>query len=185
MPATTPGCSPICPRPAAHRCLPEKRFLIVCRDFATLVCALLRHQGMPARARRWEIARRQHERRTPLEPIVAYCGLVCSDCDAYVATPTNDLEALQRLAQRAPEAFSVADATPETSMCDGCLTDAGRQIGYCAACEIRSCATAGGLGGPPPLNGAYCADYACDKLETIFSHSAQAPPLLDEIHASL
>jgi hypothetical protein len=30
---------------------PEKRLLIVCRDFATLLCAMLRHQGVPARAR--------------------------------------------------------------------------------------------------------------------------------------
>ncbi|MGD8998307.1 MAG: transglutaminase-like domain-containing protein [Anaerolineae bacterium] len=30
---------------------PEKRLLIVCRDFATMLCAMLRHQGIPARAR--------------------------------------------------------------------------------------------------------------------------------------
>jgi hypothetical protein len=30
---------------------PEKRLLIVCRDFATMLCAMLRHQGTPARAR--------------------------------------------------------------------------------------------------------------------------------------
>jgi hypothetical protein len=30
---------------------PENRLLIVCRDFATMLCAMLRHQGVPARAR--------------------------------------------------------------------------------------------------------------------------------------
>jgi hypothetical protein len=115
-----------------------------------------------------------------VERIIAYCGLVCSECDAYIATQSNDLEALERLAQRAREEFGVEDATPETSMCDGCLTDTGRQISYCAMCEIRACATARGL-----TNCAYCADYACDKLESIFSHSAEARALLDEIQASL
>jgi hypothetical protein len=120
-----------------------------------------------------------------MEPIIAYCGLVCSGCDAYIATQSNDLEALERLAQRAREEFGIEDATAETSMCDGCLTEDGRQIAYCAMCEIRACAVARGLGGPPPVNCAYCADYACDKLEAIFSHSAEARALLDEIQASL
>lgn len=35
------------PRPRS----PEKRLMIVCRDFATMLCAILRHQGVPARAR--------------------------------------------------------------------------------------------------------------------------------------
>ncbi|MGD1993303.1 MAG: transglutaminase-like domain-containing protein [Anaerolineae bacterium] len=30
---------------------PEKRLMIVCRDFATMLCAMLRHRGIPARAR--------------------------------------------------------------------------------------------------------------------------------------
>jgi hypothetical protein len=30
---------------------PEKRLAILCRDFATMLCAMLRHQGIPARAR--------------------------------------------------------------------------------------------------------------------------------------
>jgi len=30
---------------------PEKRLVVCCRDYATLLCAVLRHQGLPARAR--------------------------------------------------------------------------------------------------------------------------------------
>lgn len=30
-----------------------------------------------------------------MERIIAYCGLVCTDCQAYVATQTNDPEALR------------------------------------------------------------------------------------------
>jgi hypothetical protein len=120
-----------------------------------------------------------------VEGIIAYCGLICSDCDAYVATQANDLEALERLAQRAREEFGMADATPEASMCDGCLAADGRQIAYCATCEIRACAMGRGLGGPPPLNCAHCADYACEKLEGFFAHATEARSILDEIRGSL
>ena len=38
-------------RPLTRSRPPEKRLIIVCRDFATMLCAMLRHQGIPARAR--------------------------------------------------------------------------------------------------------------------------------------
>jgi len=112
--------------------------------------------------------------------IIAYCGLVCSNCDAYVATQANDLETLERLAKRAREEFGIQDATAETAICDGCLTDGGRQIGYCATCKIRACAVERGV-----ANCAHCADYACQKLEGFFAHATEARSVLDEIRASL
>jgi hypothetical protein len=115
-----------------------------------------------------------------MERIIAYCGLVCSDCDGYVATQADDLEALERVAQRARSEFGLEDATAETMKCDGCLTDIGRQIGYCATCEIRVCAVERGV-----VNCAYCADYACEQLEGFFAQAAEARPVLDEIRASL
>ncbi len=38
-------------RPLTTMRLPEKRLVGNCRDFSTLLCAILRHQGVPARAR--------------------------------------------------------------------------------------------------------------------------------------
>jgi hypothetical protein len=38
-------------RPLASARPPERRLRIVCRDFAVVLCAMLRHQGVPARAR--------------------------------------------------------------------------------------------------------------------------------------
>jgi len=115
-----------------------------------------------------------------MERIVAYCGLVCSDCDGYVATQSNDLEALKRVAQRAREEFGLEDATAQTMRCDGCLKDTGRRISYCAACEIRACAVERGV-----TNCAHCPDYACEKLEGFFAQAMEARPVLDEIRASL
>jgi len=34
-----------------------------------------------------------------MNKIVAYCGLVCSDCPAYIATQANDRAALERTVQ--------------------------------------------------------------------------------------
>lgn len=115
-----------------------------------------------------------------MERIVAYCGLVCSECEAYVATQANDLETLERLAQHAREEFGVEDATVETTMCDGCLAESGRQIAYCATCEIRACGVERGV-----VNCAHCADYACEKLEGFFAQVPDARSVLDEIRASL
>ncbi len=115
-----------------------------------------------------------------MERIIAACGLVCSECDAYLATQANDLEALERLAQQAREEFGQEDATAETTMCDGCLTDTGRQIGYCATCEVRACAFHRGV-----MNCAHCADYACETLEAFFAQATGARPVLDEIRVSL
>lgn len=115
-----------------------------------------------------------------MDRIVAYCGLVCSDCDAYVATQANDLEALERLARQAREEFGMEDATAENTMCDGCLRDQGRQIEYCAMCEVRACAVERGV-----TNCAHCAQYACETLEGFFAHATDTRSVLDEIHDSL
>jgi len=115
-----------------------------------------------------------------MERIVAYCGLVCSDCDAYVATQANDMDGLERFAQRMREEFGVADATAQAAMCDGCLTDEGRQIGYCSACEIRACAVERGV-----VNCGHCTDYPCEKLEVIFAHTTEARQTLDALRRAL
>lgn len=119
-----------------------------------------------------------------MDRIVAYCGLVCSECDAYVATQANDLETLQRLAVRVREEFGVEDATAESSMCDGCLGDDGRQIGYCSTCEIRACAVAREV-----ANCAHCPEYGsddgCETLEPFLAHATEARLVLDEIAANL
>ncbi len=113
-----------------------------------------------------------------MERIIACCGLLCSDCDAYLATQANDLEALERLARQ----WQLEDATAEATMCDGCLTQTGRQTGYCSTCEIRACCLERGV-----ANCAHCTDYACDQLDAFFaaSEAVVARPVLDEIRASL
>jgi hypothetical protein len=114
-----------------------------------------------------------------MDRIIAYCGLVCSDCSAYVATQANDQEALERVAAQWREEYNAPNITVESVICDGCL-DGGRKCSHCAECEIRACGVARGV-----ANCAHCADYACEKLEKFFGFVPGARGVLDEIRHSL
>ena len=72
------------------------------------------------------------------DKMIAYCGLVCSECEAYQATQANDMPALEALAVRWSAEFN-GDLKAADCLCDGCLGE-GRQIGHCAECGIRACA---------------------------------------------
>jgi hypothetical protein len=113
--------------------------------------------------------------------IIAYCGLNCSECPAYVATQAGDPAALERVAAQWREAFDMPDLSVEMVICDSCLPqDGGRLSGYCATCAIRACAVERGV-----ANCAHCADYACEKLTGFWAHAPEAQATLDQIRASL
>ena len=114
-----------------------------------------------------------------MDKIIAYCGLNCSECPAYVATQSGDPAALERVAAQWREAFNMPDLTAESVICDGCLQkDGGRLSGYCATCAIRACAVERGV-----VNCAHCADYACDKLTAFWAHAPEAQATLEQIRA--
>ena len=115
-----------------------------------------------------------------MDRIIAYCGLVCSDCPAYIATQANDQEALERVATQWQEEYNAPQLTVESVICDGCLTEEGRKCGHCAECEIRACGVAQGV-----ANCAHCADYTCEKLEKFFGFVPEAQGVLDGIRQSL
>jgi hypothetical protein len=115
-----------------------------------------------------------------MDRIVAYCGLVCTDCPAYVATQADDRAALERVAAQWREEYNAPNITVESVICDGCLTDEGRKCSHCAECEIRACGVARGV-----VNCAHCADYACEKLEGFFGFAPDARAVLDGIRQSL
>ncbi len=116
-----------------------------------------------------------------MDRIVAYCGIVCSECKGYIASQANDLAALEALAIEAREEHGVADATAGSVRCDGCLSEDGLKIGYCAQCGIRACGVQRGV-----VNCAYCDDYdSCAKLAGFLAHVTGAKATLDAIRASL
>ena len=113
-----------------------------------------------------------------MDKIIAYCGLVCSDCPAYIATQANDPDALERVARQWREEYNAPDTTVESVVCDGCLGD-GRKSAYCPQCDIRACGVSRGV-----ANCGYCPDYACEKLERFFGMVPNARSVLDQVHAS-
>lgn len=118
-----------------------------------------------------------------MEPLIAYCGLVCSDCPAYIATQADDRGELERVVAMWREEYGAPDMTVASIICDGCNV-AGRKCGHCAECDIRACAVALNV-----ANCAHCDDYdrpgGCDKLEGLLSAVPQARTLLDGIRAGL
>lgn len=115
-----------------------------------------------------------------MDKMIAYCGLVCSDCGAYIATQANDQAALERVAAQWREEYHIPDVTVAAVICDGCLGVGGRHCGHCAECEIRACGMARGV-----VNCAHCADYGCERLERFWGFAPNLRALLDSIRAGL
>ena len=122
-----------------------------------------------------------------MEKIIAYCGLQCQKCDAYVATQSGDPAALEQVAAKWREQFNSPEITADGIVCDGCLAteNGGRVAYYCTVCAIRACAIERGM-----TNCAHCADYVhndalCDKLAGFLEHSPEARAMLDGIRSGL
>jgi len=114
-----------------------------------------------------------------MERIVAFCGLICTDCKALIATRENDDAKRREVAEAWSKAFG-REIKPEEINCDGCLTMDGRHINYCNICEIRKCGMEKGV-----ENCAYCVDYNCEKLTEILWASPEAKKTLEEIRKQL
>ena len=115
-----------------------------------------------------------------MDKMIAYCGLVCTDCPAYVATQANDRAALERVAAQWREEFNAPEITVEYVVCDGCLAEDRRRCGHCAECDVRACGVSRGV-----ANCSHCTDYGCEKLERFFGFAPDARRVLDEIRQGL
>lgn len=94
--------------------------------------------------------------------MVAFCGVVCTDCPAYQATQSGDQRALAEVLAEWREAFHAPEITTADILCDGCLTPDGRLNGYCQHCAVRPCGMGRGVD-----NCAGCDAYGCEKLERL------------------
>lgn len=105
--------------------------------------------------------------------IVGACGIVCSECPAYIATQTSD-DALRAKTAREWSAMYHADIQPKNIHCDGCPGDGPRLFAHCLECGIRACAR-----GRKLVTCASCPEYACQKLQDFFAMVPQARKTLD------
>ena len=86
------------------------------------------------------------------EKMIAYCGLVCTECPAYLATKTNDEKMAKETAEMWTKHYKV-DVKVEDVWCDGCLVE-GKKCAHCGMCEIRVCGIEKGA-----KNYGHCDDY--------------------------
>jgi len=111
------------------------------------------------------------------EKLIAACGLVCSECDAFVATQAGDVAAIDRVAAQWSEQFQT-EIPPESVRCDGCMTGGERACGHVGECEIRACVVARGF-----ANCAVCDDFGCEKLEGFCQMAPDARATLESLRA--
>ncbi|MFO7618794.1 MAG: DUF3795 domain-containing protein [Thermoplasmata archaeon] len=107
-----------------------------------------------------------------MDRIIGFCGLVCTDCPAYLATQKNDEKLRKETAAKWSEMYH-SDIKPDAINCDGCTTP-GKKFHHCTECEMRLCGLAKGV-----KNCGHCTDYACDKLVAFFKYVPDAKDVLD------
>uniref|UniRef100_UPI0040263E82 DUF3795 domain-containing protein n=1 Tax=Phocaeicola dorei TaxID=357276 RepID=UPI0040263E82 len=116
-----------------------------------------------------------------MKQLIACCGLDCENCDARIATVTND----DALREKTAKAWSVMNNAPqitaETIHCMGCRTD-GAKFAFCSEyCEIRKCVHAKGFN--------TCGDCKeldnCPIVGAVFQHAPGAKENLISTSATI
>ena len=79
-----------------------------------------------------------------MSKMIAFCGLDCEKCDAYIATK-NDDQALREKTAKLWSELNNAPILPEHINCEGCRVD-GKKTVFCESlCQIRQCALKEGV----------------------------------------
>jgi hypothetical protein len=108
-----------------------------------------------------------------MEKMIAYCGLVCTDCDAYKATQNHDDNLRKEVAEKWTREYNHPFKVEDIN-CAGCVAVSGPYIGHCDICEIRKCGQEKGV-----KNCGWCDAYPCDKTEDFFKMVPDAKKMLD------
>ncbi len=111
--------------------------------------------------------------------MIAFCGTVCTECPAFLATKTDDADERKKIAELWAKQYN-ADIKPEDINGEGCMAEGGEIFGYCNVCEIRKCGQEKSL-----KNCAYCDEYVCEKLNKFFEIAPDGRATLDEIKKGL
>jgi hypothetical protein len=107
--------------------------------------------------------------------MIAYCGITCSECPAYIATQKNDDALRAETAKKWSEMFK-AEIKPADINCDGCPTESPRLFNYCSVCEIRKCAREKKV-----ASCAACPEYSCKKLDDFLAQVPEARAALEAL----
>ena len=112
---------------------------------------------------------------------IAFCGLDCNACEAFIATQAGDVDAMQKIAEKWRQQYNAPEIDAAFVLCDGCSNIEGRHGGYCNHCPVRACCLSKGIEN--------CGH--CDRLETcpdiagFFKESPDIKARLTQIRQSL
>jgi hypothetical protein len=107
--------------------------------------------------------------------MIACCGLICTECPAYIATQDGDAEKIAAIAVLWSKQFNV-NVTSDSVWCDGCIVE-GRKCAHCHECEIRACSLSKKL-----ANCGLCGDLdSCEKIQGFFNLAPQAKAVIENI----
>ena len=111
--------------------------------------------------------------------MLAYCGLNCNECPAFIARRTDDDELRENTAKKwNGPSFPVSK---EDINCDGCKTADGVYFRFCSMCSVRTCASNRGV-----ETCAHCADYGCNTLQEWLSQAGEeSKQKLENLRAAL
>lgn len=101
--------------------------------------------------------------------LIAYCGLDCEKCDAYLATIHDDQELREKTAKLWAQ-LNQAPILPEHINCEGCRVNGVKTVFCDSLCRIRQCALKKGVttcGQCPELE-------TCGTVGAIFANNPAA-----------
>jgi len=106
------------------------------------------------------------------ERMIAYCGLICTECPAYIATKEGDEKKAEETASQWSKDYGI-NVTTEDVWCDGCLVE-GKKCSHCAECEVRACGIKNNV-----KNCGRCGDFPCDTIENFFKIAPDVRSVLE------
>ena len=110
-----------------------------------------------------------------MDKMIAYCGINCSDCPAFLATRADDDDMRHKVVVLWSKQFQMK-LSDEDINCDGCKTDNGCLFGHCRTCRMRACCSEKKLD-----TCADCSDYECEELKAFHTFVPQAKEMIEKI----
>jgi len=104
---------------------------------------------------------------------IAFCGLDCRGCPAFIAHRTDDQALREKTAVEWSKAYEACISAADVN-CTGCRST-GIQFSWCSSgCPIRKCAIGREMG-----SCGVCTDYPCEHLGFILNNCPDARERLD------
>ncbi len=104
-----------------------------------------------------------------MKNMIAYCGLDCARCDAYLATVNDDQPLREKTAKLWAE-LNDAPILPEHINCQGCRVEGIKTVFCESMCGIRQCALKKGV-----VTCGECSELeTCQTVGAILSNNPEA-----------